>query len=370
MIISRTPFRTSFLGGGTDYPAWYRKHGGAVLAATIDKYCYLTCRYLPPFFEHRIRLVYSQIENCQTCDEIRHPAVREVLRYLKVDRGVEIHHDGDLPARSGMGSSSSFTVGLLHALYALKGHMPNKRQLALESIHIEQDCIKETVGSQDQVSAAYGGFNHITFFPDGEIAVRPVTVAPQRVKELNAHLMLFYTGIKRTAENIAQSYVKDIEGKRRQLRIMKDLVEESLSILSNEQDISGFGELLQEAWLTKRSLSSRVSNPDVDDIYDLAISAGAIGGKLTGAGGGGFMLLFAPPDKHDAIREKLNKLIHVPFNFEFSGSQIIFYDPEKDYSAEEEARVNQPIKVFRELNPIEQSEVLDYKSVEGHRVQT
>ena len=356
MIISRTPFRISLFGGGTDYPAWYRRHGGAVLATTIDKYCYLTCRYLPPFFEHRIRVVYSKIEDCQTVDEIRHPAVREVLRYLNMDRGVEIHHDGDLPARSRMGSSSSFTVGLLHALYALRGHMPSKHQLAKESIHIEQECLKETVGSQDQVSAAYGGLNHITFLQNGEFSIRPVTVTPERVNELNDHLMLFYTGIKRTASNIAESYVNDIEDRRRQLRIMKDLVEESLAILNSGQDITAFGELLHEAWQVKRSLSTKVSNCHVDEIYDQAISAGAIGGKLTGAGGGGFMVLFVPPSKQKQVREKFKKLIHVPFNCEFAGSQIIFFDPEEDYAAEEQARANQSIQAFEELAQLQDAD--------------
>ena len=199
MIISRTPFRVSFFGGGTDYPAWYRTYGGAVLATTIDKYCYLSCRYLPPFFEHKFRVVYSKIENCHSVEEIAHPAVREILRYCKIDRGVEIHHDGDLPARSGMGTSSSFTVGLLHALYALKGQMPAKVQLAGESIVIEQEILKETVGSQDQVLAAHGGFNHIIFHTSGEITVKPVTATAARLNELNRHLMLFYTGIRRTA---------------------------------------------------------------------------------------------------------------------------------------------------------------------------
>jgi len=349
MIISRTPFRISFFGGGTDYAAWYRKHGGAVLAATIDKYCYLTCRYLPPFFEHRIRIVYSKIESCQTVDEITHPAVREVLRHLNINRGVEIHHDGDLPARSGMGSSSAFTVGLLHALYALKGHMPSKHQLAMESIYIEQEKLKETVGSQDQVSAAYGGFNHITFLPNGEISVRPIIVAPERMEELSSHLMLFYTGIKRTASSIAKSYVNDIEARKRQLRIMKDLVEESIAILSNGQDIAEFGELLDEAWQAKRSLSSQVSNPQVDEIYNQALSAGAIGGKLTGAGGGGFLLLFVPSSQQRKVREKLKKLIHVPFKFEFSGSQVIFFDLEEDYSILERRRAGHQIQAFREL---------------------
>jgi D-glycero-alpha-D-manno-heptose-7-phosphate kinase len=349
MIISRTPFRISFFGGGTDYPAWYRKHGGAVLATTINKYCYITCRYLPPFFDHRYVITYSKVECCRTIDEIAHPAVRGILRYLKCDRGLEIHNDSDLPARSGMGSSSAFTVGLLHALYALNGHMISKRQLAMDSVNVEQEILKETVGSQDQVLAAYGGLNHITFFPNGEISVRPVTITPERLNELNSHLMLFFTGINRTASNVAETYVNGIEDKKRQLRIMKDLVEESITVLNSGQDITSFGELLHEAWQAKRSLSSSVSNSHVDEIYDQAISAGATGGKLTGAGGGGFLLLFVPPSRQKLLRERLNKLIHVPFKFEFSGSQIIFFDQEEDYSVEEKALANQPIQAFREM---------------------
>ncbi len=351
MIISRTPFRISFFGGGTDYPAWYRKHGGSVLATTIDKYCYITCRRLPPFFEHRYCVIYSRMEYCQTIEEIAHPAVRETLRYLNYDRGLEIHHDGDLPARSGMGSSSSFTVGLLHALYALKGHMVSKKQLASESIHIEQDLLQETVGSQDQVLAAYGGLNQIAFLPNGEVSVTPITITPERMRELNSHLMMFYTGIKRTASNVADSYVNGIEERKRQLRIMKDLVEESVSILNSGQDISAFGELLREAWQAKRSLSESVSSAEVDQLFELAMSAGAIGGKLTGAGGGGFLLLFVPPDRQDQVRAKLNKLIHVPIKFEFSGSQIIFFDQEEDYAAEEKVRAGQVVQAFRELEP-------------------
>jgi len=351
MIISRTPFRISFFGGGTDYPAWYRKHGGAVLATTIDKYCYITCRNLPPFFEHRYCVIYSKMEYCQTVDEIAHPAVREVLRYLNYARGVEIHHDGDLPARSGMGSSSAFTVGLLHAMYALKGQIASKNQLATESILIEQDLLRETVGSQDQVLAAYGGLNHISFLPNGEVSVKPVTIGPERMHELNSHLMLFYTGIKRTASNVAESYVNGIEERKRQLRIMKELVEESVAILNSNQDITHFGELLHEAWTAKRSLSSAVSNPEVDQLFAAALSAGALGGKLTGAGGGGFLLLFVPPERQQRVREKLNKLIHVPIKFDFAGSQIIFFDQEQDYADEEKVRANQVVEAFRELDP-------------------
>jgi D-glycero-alpha-D-manno-heptose-7-phosphate kinase len=352
MIICRTPFRVSFFGGGTDYPAWYREHGGAVLAATIDKYCYLSCRYLPPFFEHRTRLVYSKIENCRTVDDIAHPAVREVLKFLNIDRGVEIHHDGDLPARSGMGSSSAFTVGLLNALLALKGQMPGKQQLAEQSIHIEQDRLKETVGSQDQVLAAYGGLRHVSFQQNGEIIARPVTISPARAEELNDHLMLFYTGIIRTASTVADSYVNDLSAKRRQLRLMKDLVDEAISILNSNHSLIGFGELLREAWQAKRSLSSKVSNPQVDQLLEDAMAAGALGGKLTGAGGGGFMLLFVPPERQQRVREKLCNLIHVPFKIEHSGSQIIFFDPETDYSAAERARSQQSVLEFRELDKL------------------
>jgi D-glycero-alpha-D-manno-heptose-7-phosphate kinase len=349
MIISRTPHRISFFGGGTDYPAWYRQHGGAVLAATIDKYCYLTCRFLPPFFEHRIRVVYSKIESCQTFDEITHPAVREVLRYLNVTRGIEIHHDGDVPARSGMGSSSAFTVGLLHALHALHGRMVSKHQLAMEGIHLEQDVLKEVVGSQDQVLAAYGGLNHVRFAPSGEISVRPLTIGRERMLELNSHLMLVYTGIKRTASDVAGSYVPAIDERRRQLRVMMDLVEESISILSGHADIGIFGELLHEAWMEKRSLGASVSNSNVDEIYAEAQAAGAIGGKLLGAGGGGFILLFVPPSQQACVRQRLNRLIHVPFKFESSGSQIIFFDAETDYSVEDMARSGDAIEAFREL---------------------
>ena len=352
MIVSRTPFRISFFGGGTDYPAWYRKRGGAVLATTIDKYCYLTCRYLPPFFEHRYRIVWSETERCREIDEISHPAVRHVLRYLGMDRGLEIHHDGDLPARSGMGSSSAFTVGLLHALYALKGYMPTRLQLAMESIFIEQEVLKETVGSQDQVLAAYGGLNHIQFLPTGEISIKPVTITRERMSELNSHLMLFYTGIKRTASNLAETYVNDIERRERQLERIGDMVAEGIAILNSTEDITLFGDLLNEAWRAKRSLSRNISNSCVDEIYDEAVAAGAKGGKLTGAGGGGFALLFVPPAHQDGVRARLGKLIHVPFKFECAGSQIIFFDLERDYSAEEKVRARQTIDAFRELEHI------------------
>jgi D-glycero-alpha-D-manno-heptose-7-phosphate kinase len=275
-----------------------------------------------------------------------------VLKFLSIDRGLEIHHDGDLPARSGMGSSSAFTVGLLNALYALKGQMPSKRQLANESIGIEQDRLKESVGSQDQVMAAYGGVRHVRFTPHGEIIARPLTVSHERIAHLNEHLMLFYTGIKRTASDIAETYITNIDLRRRQLRLMKELVEEGISILNSGNDLMEFGNLLHEAWQAKRSLSGKVSNPQVDGLMDQAMKAGALGGKLTGAGGGGFMLLFVPPELRGSVAAALPNLIHVPFKFEFSGSQIIFFEPETDYSAEEQTRSQQRIDEFCELEKL------------------
>jgi|SRR5688572_4402905 len=349
MIISRTPFRISFFGGGTDYPVWYREHGGAVLAASIDKYAYLSCRHLPPFFEYKYRVLWSKIENCRTLDEIQHPAVKGVLNFLGIERGVEVHYQGDLPARSGMGSSSSFTVGLLHSLHALLGHMPGKRRLALESIHIEQEIIKENVGSQDQVSAAYGGLNRIDFLPNGEISVKPATISRERTADLQSHLMLFYTGMSRTAARVAESYTRDVGKKKRQLRILRDMVDEGIAILGGGRDITSFGELLHEAWEAKRSLSDQVSNSEVDALYALAREAGALGGKLTGAGGGGFLLLFVPPARHEEVRIRLSPLLHVPFQLEFSGSQIVFFDPEQDYVEAEQRREGGPAPGFRDL---------------------
>lgn len=289
---------------------------------------------------------------CQNYEEIQHPAVRETLRFLNMERGVEIHHDGDLPARSGMGSSSSFTVGLLNALYAKKGIMASRRQLALESMHIEQNMIKETVGSQDQVAAAYGGINHIVFHKSGGFEVHPMILSRERVRELNAHLMLFYTGIKRTASNVANSYVNDIQSKEKILNKMHTMVEKAISILQNG-NICDFGQLLHEAWVAKRGLSSEVSNDIVDDLYQRSLKSGAIGGKITGAGGGGFLLLFVPPSRQYHVREALNELLHVPFGFEFQGSHITFYDPPaQDYSDVEKDRADRSLIACRELNTI------------------
>jgi len=372
MIINRTPFRISFFGGGTDYPSWYLKYGGRVLSTSINKYCYITCRALPPFFEHKLRIVYSKIERCQHYREIKHPAVRETLRFLKLDQGLEIHHDGDLPARSGMGSSSSFTVGLLHTLYAHQGIMPSKKQLALESIHIEQNLIKETVGSQDQICVAYGGLNSINFSTSGEIDVQPVTLPMRRTEQLNSHLMLFYTGIRRTASDVAQEYVNDLDNKHKLLSQMQTMVEASIEILSSGSDICEFGELLHKTWMLKRELGSNVSSPTVDELYERAKGAGAIGGKITGAGGGGFLLLFVPPSKQKKVREALAEKIHVPFRFESSGSRIIFYQPEhEDYGELEKDRVTRMISSFKELESIEKrSNIKDIVKVRKNKTDT
>lgn len=352
MIISRTPFRISFFGGGTDYPHWYKKNGGTVLSTSIDKYCYISCRTLPPFFHHRFRVVYSKIEESIKYDEIKHPAVREALRFVDQQQGLEIHHDGDLPARSGMGSSSSFTVGLLHTLYALKGKMPCKKQLASESIYIEQEMIKEAVGSQDQVCAAYGGLNQIIFKQDGTFEVRRIILPAERTNNLNDHLMLFYTGIKRTAADIAKSYQEDPARKHDILHTIQGMVEEAVDILKSDCDIHEFGMLLNKTWHLKKQLSPDISNDLVDNLYGRAIGAGAVGGKITGAGGGGFLLLFVPPAKQKAVREELGEKIHVPFRFESHGSQIIFYETQKNYSEIEKDRAKRKIDAFQELGAL------------------
>ncbi|HLB59751.1 MAG TPA: kinase [Bdellovibrionota bacterium] len=327
MIISRTPYRISFFGGGTDYPVWYREHSGAVLSTSINKYCYITCRYLPPFFNHHSHIVYSRVEAVQSNDEIEHPAVREALKYLSISDGVEIHHDGDLPARTGLGSSSSFTVGLLHSLYALKQQMVTKMQLATEAIHMERDILKEHVGSQDQACAAFGGFNRISFSTDDRLRVDPVIIHQERLWDLENHLMLFFTGFSRIASHVAKKQIQNTKMKSSELQTMYEMVEEAITLLAGNSDISAFGELLHEGWLLKRSLSDAISTSDIDEIYSAARESGAIGGKLLGAGGGGFMLLFVPPEDQAHVRERLNDLLHVPFRFEAGGSQVIFYDP-------------------------------------------
>lgn len=332
MIISRTPFRVSFFGGGTDYPAFYEENGGAVLSTSINKYCYVICRYLPPFFDYKYAIRYRKREETKSISEIQHPSVRECLNFLNFDRGVEIQHNADLPAMSGLGSSSAFTVGLLNALYALKGKMTTKRQLALDATHVEQDRIKESVGSQDQTIAAFGGLNKIEFGGPRKIMVYPITIDQDKLNSLQDHFMLFFTGFPRNAADIAAEQVRKTPEKQKELKAMMEMVDEALSILNGSQDrLMDFGKLLHETWKIKRSLTQHITNPFIDEVYEAAMESGALGGKLLGAGGGGFMLFFVKPELQRKVKEKLGKLLYVPFRFESLGSQIIYYVPEDNF---------------------------------------
>lgn len=326
MIISRTPFRISFFGGGTDYPAWYREHGGAVLSASINKYCYITCRYLPPFHAFKYLIRYYKREEAQTIDEIQHPAVRACLKFMELDSGVDIVHHADVPARSGLGSSSTFTIGLLHALYALKHEMPSKRQLAMNAIHVEQDLIKESVGSQDQTSAAFGGLNRIDFGGVHEILVKPLILPPEKMERLQQHIMLFFTGQARTASEVAKAQIENIPTKKTDLRQMMQLADQAeAALLDKRNRLEAFGRLLHEQWQIKRGMSAQITNAGIDAIYGTGMKAGALGGKLLGAGGGGFMMFFASPERQPAIRAALGSLLYVPARFDFLGSQIVYF---------------------------------------------
>jgi D-glycero-alpha-D-manno-heptose-7-phosphate kinase len=332
MVITSTPLRISFFGGGTDYPVWYRDNGGSVLSTTIDKRCYITCRWLPPFFEYHSRISYTKVENVAKNDAIQHPSVRACLQFLGIDNGVEILHVADLPARTGLGTSSAFTVGLLLGLYALKNRMRDKSSLAAEAIHIEQELLKEAVGVQDQVSAAHGGFNRINFHTDGSIEVNRILTDASRLAELEQHLALYFTGFSRTASKIAQEQIKMTPHKRRELEAMLQLVDEAEStIVSPNRPLDEFGRLLHQGWQIKRTLTQKISSPSIDEIYQAGLSAGALGGKLLGAGGGGFMLFFVPPERREALRERLKKLLCVPFTFSNRGSYVVVYEPEEVY---------------------------------------
>lgn len=325
MIISRTPFRISFFGGGSDYPAWFAKHGGKVLSTSFDKYSYISCRILPPFFDHKYRLAYSKVEHVSSLAEIGHPAIKAVLEECGFSKGLDIHHYADLPARSGIGSSSSFIVGLLNAIQALGGKCADKDALAAEAIRIEQSVMRENVGNQDQTAAAFGGLNVIEFNRDGTSSVSPLPASGPRKQELNRHLLLFFTGFSRTASDIAKSKIANLEREANSIHRMMAMVGEASEILlSDTVDIREFGKLLDDSWRRKRALSEHISTPVIDRLYDTAISHGALGGKLLGAGGGGFILFFANPGDHGRIKAALANLVHVPFEFETSGSTIIY----------------------------------------------
>ncbi len=332
MIITRTPFRISFFGGGTDYPIWYREFGGAVLSTAIDKCCYITTRWLPPFFEYHSRLSYSRIENVNDNLAIEHPSVRGCLQYLGIDEGVEIHHVADLPARTGLGTSSAFTVGLLLSLYALKEKMRDKHSLAADAIHVEQEILHEAVGSQDQVSAAYGGFNRINFNTDGSIDVNQVLTSRDRLASLEQHCALFFTGFSRTASEIAKEQIRMTPHRKRELELMHQMVSEAEAIVTNpNRSLAEFGQLMHESWQVKRTLTGNITNSALDEIYEAGRSAGALGGKLLGAGGGGFMLFFVPPERRKELRTRLKNLLCVPFGFSSRGSHVLVHEPEAQY---------------------------------------
>ena len=331
MIISRTPFRISFFGGGTDYPIWYEKHGGTVINTTINKYCFITARYLPTFFKYKHRIRYYKHEETQNIDEIKHPSVRECAKFLNIDKGLEIVHNADLPAQSGLGSSSTFTVGLLNTLHALRNYMPTKRELALDAIHVEQNLIGESVGSQDQTAAAFGGLNRITFDSNKNIEVEPMIIDHSRYTELQNNLMLFFTGFARNASTVAKKQIEVTPQKERELHLMKEICSEGFEQLTNSKiPLLEFGKLLNDQWEIKRSLTNKISNQAIDDIYQAGINAGASGGKLLGAGGGGFMLFYVPKENQNAVKNALKSKMFVPFRFEVTGSKIIYHSHPED----------------------------------------
>jgi D-glycero-alpha-D-manno-heptose-7-phosphate kinase len=324
-FVSRTPFRISFFGGGTDYPAWHLNKNGAVISASINKYCYITCRYLPVYFPIVHRIVWAHIEVVQSISEILHPAVRAGLQMAGFNdsRGVEIHHQGDLPARTGIGSSSSFAVGLIQILKAFQNQEISKHDLALAAIDLEQNRLGDVVGSQDQVAAAYGGLNVIRFNVDGSIIVDPVKIAPEARTSLEDRLMMFYTGTNRLSSEQAKSVVQNIPAKNNLLERMYEMVFEAAEILRSG-DLDNFGRLLGETWRLKRGLANSVSTAAIDDIYDTAIAAGALGGKLLGAGGAGFMLFYVPEAAQAAVKNALRNLICVSVKIDDMGSTILY----------------------------------------------
>jgi D-glycero-alpha-D-manno-heptose-7-phosphate kinase len=353
MIITSTPLRISFFGGGTDYPVWYRQYGGSVLSTTIDKSCFITCRWLPPFFEYHSRISYTKVENVGQNNVIQHPSVRACLEFLGIDDGIEIHHIADLPARSGLGTSSAFTVGLLQGLYALKNQMRDKHALASEAIHVEQELLREAVGAQDQVSAAYGGFNRINFDTDGSIEVRRMLASPGRLAELEQHLALYFTGFSRFASEIAQEQLKMTPHKKQELDTMLQLVDEAEAIIASpDRSLHEFGRLLHESWKIKRTLTHKISNASIDEIYEAGMSAGALGGKLLGAGGGGFMLFFVPPERREALRTRLKKLLCIPFAFSNRGSHVVVYEPEEQY---DKALASERNSIYAEASSVAQA---------------
>jgi len=323
MIISKTPLRISFFGGGTDYPIWYNEKGGTVISSTIDKYNYITVRHLSNFFDYNYRVRYFRTEVTQSINDIKHPVVRECALFLGIDKHFELVHTSDIPARSGLGSSSSFSVGVLHAFNYFKNVFPTKQELAANAIHIEQNIIKESVGSQDQVAAAFGGFNKISFSGGNNFQVEPLNLKNEIRSELQNNLLLCFTGFARTASEIAVNQIRDTPKRIKELNDMESLTKEALALL-NGGSLNEFGKLLSIQWKIKKSLNSKISNPEIDQIYESGLKNGALGGKLLGAGGGGFIVFYAPRHSHNRIKKALNDKLFIPFNFEDRGTQIIY----------------------------------------------
>jgi D-glycero-alpha-D-manno-heptose-7-phosphate kinase len=329
MIITQTPLRISFVGGGTDYPEHFRQHGGATVTTSIDKYVYIMITRLTEFFDHRIRVSYSKTELCRCVDEIQHPSVRECMRFLNVEGGIEIAVVSDLPARTGLGSSSCFTVGLLHALHAFKGEMVGREQLAAEAVHVERERIVERVGLQDQYACAHGGLTKLEFRDGNVVTVTPIPISAQRRHALGERLLMFYTGQQRSAHDVLETQIARTSSGAitPQLLQLRALTDQAVRVLGGGGDLHPFGDLMHQSWILKRGFSDAISNPLVDQAYDGARRAGAVGGKLLGAGGGGFLLLYVEPPFQDAVRAALAPMREVIFKFETHGSQLIFYRP-------------------------------------------
>ena len=327
MIITKTPYRISFFGGGSDYPEWYKKFGGSVLSTTIDKHIYISCRLLPQFFNHKYRIVWSKIENVKKINQIQHRSVKNLLKYNKVKSGLEIHYDGDLPAKSGMGSSSSFSVGLMQALLKLKKKKISQLDLAKKTIFFEQNIMKETVGSQDQIAASIGGFNKIKFLKNEKIVIKKIT--SKNLQKLNSNLLLLYTGIQRDAHTIANNYVHKLSNqKEKNIRKIIQYVNLGEQFIQSG-NLDDFGRLLHETWMQKKELSSTISNDKIDQLYSQFIKNGALGGKLLGAGGGGFLLLYIKNTKKNFFLKKFKNIINIPFKFSDKGCEVILNSLDK-----------------------------------------
>ncbi len=324
MIISKTPYRISFFGGGSDYPSWYIKNGGKVLSTTINKYLYITCRKLLPFFNHKIRIIYSRIENVKSVDKISHPSVKATLKYLNINAGLEIHYDGELPARSGLGSSSAFTVGLLNALYAMNNIRISKKNLSKNAITIEQKIIKENVGSQDQIAASYGGLNVINFYKNSTFKVSRVDLSKSRMNELESSIVLVDTGISRSASEVAKNFINKMNINRSKIESINYFANEGINLLqSNKYNLKDFSKILTNSWHVKKNLTLQISNSKIDKIFQMGLESGAIGGKLLGAGGGGFLLFIVPQELQKIFYFQMKDFLCIKIKFDNFGSKII-----------------------------------------------